>query len=424
MKKLREASLRVGDIILNTSTAKVSKWVRAATRSDISHAMIYVQDHSVIDATAEGVQARNTQRVLFEDDCSVYVLRLRDSLSEDQIRKIIGFVRAQVGTQYSTKEAVQTALGGAREWTKKQFCSRLVAQAYDFAGIRLVGDPNYCSPANLKDSSLLVEVQEPTISISDAEAALWQDGEGLPAAMRSAINAVMDGARKKNKDIQNFDDLHAHLAQHPEDDEYMCGVLEKSGYLTVWQIDTQDNPWHYNLALMKTLPAKPELEAYCRTVLSDEEVGPSRYIVNRGGYAYLSQTFGLRFFQMMLDLYDRLASLHQTRFDVATKWLEANNLLTPPVDAILRPHTPEWFAALELWNPQQAAMTRAAIETGGSVNVCSICGDQPANDYRLEEERRPPGGVDTMRLCDDCLGIRHAMDEPFVRLPDEATDPP
>ena len=83
MKKLDEASLKVSDIILTTTTAAVSKAIRLATRSDISHAMVYVQDHSVIDATGEGVQARNTQRLFFEDDCFVYALRLRAGLTEE-----------------------------------------------------------------------------------------------------------------------------------------------------------------------------------------------------------------------------------------------------------------------------------------------------------------------------------------------------
>ena len=42
--------------------------------------MIYVQDHSVIDATAEGVQARDTQRLFFEDECAIHVLRPRSDL--------------------------------------------------------------------------------------------------------------------------------------------------------------------------------------------------------------------------------------------------------------------------------------------------------------------------------------------------------
>jgi hypothetical protein len=72
MKKLNEATLEVGDIILTTTTAAVSKAIQVATGSDISHAMVYVQDYSVIDAAGEGVQARNTQRLILEEGCSVY----------------------------------------------------------------------------------------------------------------------------------------------------------------------------------------------------------------------------------------------------------------------------------------------------------------------------------------------------------------
>jgi len=75
--RLRSNALKVGDVILTTTAAKISKAVRLGTFGAISHAMVYVEDHSVIDATGDGVQARNTQRLLFEDDSPVYALRLR-----------------------------------------------------------------------------------------------------------------------------------------------------------------------------------------------------------------------------------------------------------------------------------------------------------------------------------------------------------
>lgn len=128
MKRLDETVLKVGDVVLTTATAAVSKAIQTATRSDISHAMVYVEDRSVIDATAEGVQARNTQRLFFEDGCAVHVLRQRGGLTGEQSRGIRSFVRSRVGTQYSTREAIRTVLGGAHGWTKKQFCSRLVAR--------------------------------------------------------------------------------------------------------------------------------------------------------------------------------------------------------------------------------------------------------------------------------------------------------
>ena len=119
----------------------------------------------------------------------------------------------------------------------------------------------------------------------------------------------------------------------------------------------------------------------------------------------------------MMELYEVLAILHRTRVDVATKWLQAKGLFVPEAEPWpLRPHTPEWFAALDVWDPIQAAMTRTAIQVAGDSAVCSICGDGPASDYRAEEGSRPPGGVDTLRLCDGCVEIRRKMGEPFVRL--------
>src|SRR5690606_28294868 len=67
MKRLNATVLVPGDIILTTTTAAASRAIRVATRSDISHAMVYVQNCSVIDATGEGVHARNTQRIFFEE---------------------------------------------------------------------------------------------------------------------------------------------------------------------------------------------------------------------------------------------------------------------------------------------------------------------------------------------------------------------
>jgi hypothetical protein len=133
----------------------------------------------------------------------------------------------------------------------------------------------------------------------------------------------------------------------------------------------------------------------------------------------------LRSFQLKLDLYDILAALHQTRVQVATSWLAANGFLDPTEEnsaSYLVPHTPEWFAALTAWNPPQADMTRSVIEAAGSLEVCSICGDQPARDYRLEKTHR--AGVDMLRLCDGCLEIRKTMGDPFVPLPDAPPQAP
>jgi len=416
-KRLNDDALKVGDIILSTSRGGISKTIRTVTRSDVSHAMVYVEHCSVIDATAEGVQARNTRRLFLEDECRVHAMRLREGLSDAQLQAVCTFVRGRIGTQYSSREAMQTALGGASQWSKKQFCSRLVAQAFASAGVLLVEDPNFCSPEDLKASRLLVEVGDATVPVTPGEAEAFERLADVPQVMRDATNVVLDGARSRNKRIQNFDDIDRHLYEHPEDDDFMCRLLEKSGYLSVWRIEMQNNPWQYDLDLMGTAPAA-DIEEYCRAVLANEYPGPNRYAVNRGGYVLFARETGLHFFHLMAQLYEHLAMLHRTRVETATRWLENNQRIVVAPEPYLRPHTPEWFAALEVWDPAMAAMIREAIELAGGPDACSVCADDPARVYRLESGQRPPGGVDTLRLCDDCLEIRRYNGEPFVLLPD------
>jgi hypothetical protein len=74
-----------------------------------------------------------------------------------------------------------------------------------------------------------------------------------------------------------------------------------------------------------------------------------------------------------------------------------------------KPHSPEWFQALEAFDPRKASITRMAIEFAGSFEVCSLCGDDPARDYQLVDEFMEDNAVATIRLCDDCLGIKRKV---------------
>jgi hypothetical protein len=71
---------------------------------------------------------------------------------------------------------------------------------------------------------------------------------------------------------------------------------------------------------------------------------------------------------------------------------------------------------MDQWDPVKAAMTRFVVGKAGRDDVCSVCGDDPASDYRLEKALRPAGGPDTLRLCDDCVGIRRNMGEHFEAI--------
>ena len=414
-KRLNEAALLPGDIILTTATAITSKTIRVATRSDISHALIYVENYSVIDATDEGVHSRNSQRLHFEEGCSVYALRLRARITAAQLSDVLSFVRSHIGTEYSVREAVRTVVGSRNEWSTKQFCSRLVAQAFSSAGIQLAKDPNYCSPADIQRSELLEAIPDATVSVKADEAEFWETRADIPQLMRDATNTLLKGARKSDASIQSLNDLDLYLAWHPEKDEEFSRLLVEAGYLTIWQIEMKKNPWQYDLGIMQ-METGGGLEEYCRNVLNNEGVSPNRYVVNRGGYRKRFADYGLNYFKLMLELYEQLAFLHRQRVDVATEWLQANGHLEKQAVVHLIPHSAEWFEALEVWDPIQSAMVRAVIETFESADICSVCGDEPATDYYLPKPLRSAGGVDTFRLCQDCMGIRRSSGEAFLPL--------
>lgn len=70
------------------------------------------------------------------------------------------------------------------------------------------------------------------------------------------------------------------------------------------------------------------------------------------------------------------------------------------------PHTPEWFEALEAFDPIKATVTKIVIESLGSVNVCSVCGESPAQDYEMVDRYMQKNAVATIRLCEDCVKVK------------------
>lgn len=79
------------------------------------------------------------------------------------------------------------------------------------------------------------------------------------------------------------------------------------------------------------------------------------------------------------------------------------------MSSYLKPHSPEWFAALRRANPIQAEQTKQILSLAGRDDVCSICGDDLAKDYKLASDQMTPNYIATLRLCDDCLKIRRNM---------------
>lgn len=402
--------IKPGDIVLTTTPEPVSQVIRKAVSADISHAMICVGRWSVIDSTGDGVHARNLARIIIEPGCAAYVLRPIDPLTESQLQSVIMFARAAVGTRYTISGAAKSVLAGFAAG-RRQFCSRLVAQAYRKAGRDLVTDADFCHPGELLRSAMLIEVSGVLRNLPAGEETQWREDTDNVQAMRDSTNKLLQEARKLAPQIESLNDIDAYLVEHQDGDAHLVQALRSSRYLDLWSDELVRNSWQYHAALMDGVDGSDlRKQTYCEGLLADNERGPNRFVMNHAGYVAVHALHPRNYFALKIELYERLAHLHAQRIAAATGWLERRGLLQPTAPTLLRPHTPEWFTSLREWNPQQAAMTKAAIAAAKSSDACGICADEPARDFALINP--VAAGPGTLRLCDDCYNIR-SIDEPM-----------
>ncbi len=243
--------LQPGDIVLEAGeTPIVSEAIKRATSSDYSHAMIYT-DHSLIHAVKkEGVFSKNPQRMLRSSRESFKVLRLKDSSLQSKLEEICDNASAKVGSLYSTSEASKSALQNTpKETSKKQFCSRLVAQSYSQEGVLLVDDANYCTPEDLNKSPLL-EVVENCVREAgeeDLEMASREDPnlENQKETFKW-LNLARKHLKKEGAYIQTINDVGEHLSQNRSSDKRICKLIESTNYLSIYNVDRTLNTYRYS----------------------------------------------------------------------------------------------------------------------------------------------------------------------------------
>lgn len=419
MQRIDIDRLQAGDIILTASQTKTGKLVRIASNGIVSHAMICVQHGSIIDSTADGVQAWNLQREFFREDEAVFIFRLLDPLPPAEMARVIDFARAEIGTRYSKTEAARSVLGGAKPRGNRQFCSRLVARAYGSVGIRLVPDQDYCTPEDLRRSPLLIELEDVTQPVSAAEMKAISARPNPLQIMRDAQNAVLAVGRKLDPTVENFNDLDRIVREHPEWDSAIAEAYRNSGYLDVWKYEFQAHPYRYNPAVMKSIvdpEMLAELRAYCIDTIREAYSGGARFAVNLTHYRAAQNESARETLALLIGLYETLVRNHEVRVETARAWLLRHH----PADVLehmerVVPHSELWFSIVDRVEPRLGVIARHSIRNAKSTEVCSSCGD-PARDYRLANAADAMPGVPALRLCDECVEIRRGFGENLEAL--------
>lgn len=411
MKRIKIETIRPGDIVFTARPGKISETIRFSTDGVVSHAMICVQHSSFIDSTSDGVQARNFQRELFDDDEQAFHFRLTMPPRREILERVLDCARAEVGARYSISEAARSVVAIRRPRSRRQFCSRLVARVYKMAGIDLVPDADYCSPEDLRRSALLTELPIEFEPVKDEELARMSERPDPIRATHIAHNEVLAAARSVDQDIESFNDIYGLLVRLPAADQLIAAALKSSGYLDLWKREVERHPWRYQHGLMDKLPAPPdEVRDYCIGTVKEAYSGGVRFAINLVQLRELQRQSPRESFRLEIELYEILVRNDQNRREIAYDWLQRHcpDQLLEHMEEI-EPHTAYWWSAVDRVEPRLAALSRLVVASEGSVEVCTSCGDQPASAYRLVNGAETMPGVPSLRLCEDCIGIRRGM---------------
>ena len=244
---LNENMLKDGDILLfNGGCGVVSMVVKIFTVSRFSHAAIFMKG-SVFESTGNGVFTLEPRRIRCDKESDICVLRYRESLTDGQLSSMEAFLRNSIGKSYSILSAASVGFFKHRKplssVTSEEFCSRLVAQTYEQAHIKLVNNYNYCSPAAfLRECGNLLLKVEGCVRSYNAIDAYVDSIEDAVSANRDALKVWMDKVKilPGAENVASENDACFFAMKNPRFDAQIARWIDESGYLRMYEIIFND----------------------------------------------------------------------------------------------------------------------------------------------------------------------------------------
>jgi hypothetical protein len=231
------------------------------------------------------------------------------------------FARTEIGKQYSVPEAIRSKMkrnSSSEANSNRQFCSRLVAQAYAEAGVNIVTNPDYCYPQDIANSPFMMKVRDCEQTLSDEEIEMVKSPSATDTQTKVINNLLTSIRILTNTDIQTLDQLTRYLYQNPECDHAISRILQSSGYLSLWKIDIKDCPWNYDSVkfLAKDGSRSSKLE-YAGLLKEGAMNSLEIFIFMHSQHTQLWQEKQLHYFVLTRALYKKLIELATIRIATA-----------------------------------------------------------------------------------------------------------
>lgn len=314
------SKLLPGDIILTRDpNCELSRRVMDSTNSDYSHAMLYVSGSSCIGAEKR-VQARNLARFLFDDPKNTCVLRIKKEYQTPiTIDAAIYYARLVVGNPYSIVDALRMELGRTDNSTfDTQICTRLVAKAFEFSGLRIVDNVEMCTPQEILESRCFDKHWDYLRVANDFDIR-FADSYDVTEDMRKSTEKLFDSLKIIDEGkIRSMQALTDYVMKHPEVDATVCELIQQSGYLKVLEIEEEKNIYNYDKNVFIDFYGDDNAYEAAICALEENLEGIYRYeqeckdLIKK----YFASGRKLRYLIMMVELYKQIVEQHQRRIRV------------------------------------------------------------------------------------------------------------
>lgn len=314
------SKLLPGDVILTRDpNCELSRRVMISTNSDYSHAMIYVGGSSCIGAEKR-VQARNLARSLFDDSKNTCVLRIKKEYQAPiTIDAAIYYARDVVGNPYSMADALRLEMGRTDNSTfDTQICTRLVAKAFEFSGLKIVDNVEMCTPQEILDSKCFDKHWDFLREANDFDKRFAASYD-VTEDMRKSTEKLFDSLKIIDEGkIHSMQALTNYLIGHPEVDEIVCELLKQSGYLNVLQIEENKNPYNYNKDVFIDFYGVDNAYEAAICTLEENLEGIYRYELECRDLIkkFFANGRKLRYLIVMIELYKKIVEQYQKRIRV------------------------------------------------------------------------------------------------------------
>ncbi|RZK44673.1 MAG: hypothetical protein EOO61_02955 [Hymenobacter sp.] len=330
MYVLKINNLQLGDIILSRSSHRLSALVRRQSNSNYSHAALVVADNSCIESRDDGVHSETLQRLGFEQINDALVLRLKTPVSMTSLDSVMNFARSKVGTDYASREEVVRSFAdrdASAQEQNRQYCTRLVAQAYSAAGITLVANADYCTPMDIEQSAEL-EIIPDCLQLASAEQKQWvqeADKGNTIIAKQANITAhfLKQVQQLTSADLQTLEQVDDYLVSDQTYDKQIADLLTTSGYLKIGDEEKAQNPWYYNIAEFEKMGSEQDRHAFAQVQQWHETVRLNSFTKKAQQYEQLAEALQSVYFRVMSACVWRQCELSHERMAVWNATIDA-----------------------------------------------------------------------------------------------------